>query len=94
MANHLLTLILTYLDSPGGALEILLDTINGCVAAQRWTTGEGTGRWVRQTMMVSDGHFGRRCSSKVGGADIVLRSSGATDMVVHGLEIYDPSKLP
>eukprot|EP01052_Picozoa_sp_SAG31_P040563 SAG31_NODE_5903_length_2264_cov_1.843880_2_plen_419_part_00 len=94
VVNHSLTLILTYLDSPEGALEILLDTIDGCAAAQRWATGEGTDRWVRRTVAVSDGHFGRRCSSKVGGADIVLRSSGKMDMIVHGLEIYDPSKLP
>jgi hypothetical protein len=90
-----LTLIVTYLDaSEGGVLEVLLDTRSGCTAARRWT-GAATGRWVRRTVAVSDGHFGRRCSSKVGGADIVLRSSGgAADMIVHGLEIYDPSKLP
>ena len=56
--------------------------------------------------MITDGYFGRRCASKVGAADIVLSAAAAAataggggagidiDMIVHGLEIYDPSKLP
>ena len=61
------------------------------------------------TFAITDGYFGRRCASKVGAADIVLSAAAAAaaatagagggagigmDMIVHGLEIYDPSKLP
>jgi hypothetical protein len=68
--------------------------------------GGGTGRWLTTTFaMITDGYFGRRCASKVGAADIVLSAAAAAgtagagggagiDMIVHGLEIYDPSKLP
>jgi hypothetical protein len=70
--------------------------------------GGGTGRWLTTTFAITDGYFGRRCASEVGAADIVLSAAAAAaatagagggagigiDMIVHGLEIYDPSKLP
>ena len=59
-------------------------------------SGTSTGRWITATLTVTDGYFGLRCESKAGAADIVLRSTkgSSTGAIVHGLEIYDPSKLP
>ena len=75
------------------------------ILIQLWQGG-GTGRWLTTTFAITDGYFGRRCASKVGAADIVLSAAGGgatataglgggagIDMIVHGLEIYDPSKL-
>ena len=55
--------------------------------------GAGTSRWITTKFAITDGFFGRRCHSKVGAADIVLAATAGSDMIVHGLEIYDPSKL-
>ena len=90
-----LTLAVTYLDGEDG-FDIFVDSSSGCTAPVRSISGTGTGRWITTTLTVTDGHFGRRCESKAGGADIVLRSAtgSSTGAIVHGLEIYDVSKLP
>ena len=90
-----LTLAVTYLDGEDG-FDIFVDSTPGCTAPARSISGTSTGRWITTTLTVTDGHFGRRCESKAGGADIVLRSAtgSSTGAIVHGLEIYDASKLP
>ena len=89
-----LTLTVTYLDGEGDGFDIFLDSTSGCNAPTRSISGTSTGRWITTTLTVTDGHFGRRCESKAGGADIVLRSGQGSSQgaIVHGLEIYDPSK--
>ena len=88
-----LTLAVTYLDGMAG-FSIFFDTASGCAAPKRTISGAGSGRWITTTFALSDAHFGRRCESKGGAADIVLRSTTPNaDAIIHGLEIYDPSML-
>ena len=89
-----LTLAVTYLDGMAG-FAIFFDTASGCAAPKRTISGAGSGRWITTTFVISDGHFGRRCESKGGAADIVLRSTTPNaDAIIHGLEIYDPAHAP
>lgn len=95
LSQSSLTLKVTYLDGAReDGFDILLDTSGrGCDTPARSISGSSTGRWITATLTVADGHFGRRCESKVGAADIVLRSAQGSSAVVQGLEIYDPSRL-
>ena len=89
-----LTLAVTYLDGMAG-FAIFFDTASGCATPKRTISGAGSGRWITTTFVISDGHFGRRCESKGGAADIVLRSTTPNaDAIIHGLEIYDPAHAP
>ena len=94
-----LTLAVTYLDRSDD-FDIYVDTsaqTAGCGTPTRSVHGTGTDRWISVEFSIDDGYFGRRCQSKVGGADIILRSNSlrrSHGAIVHSLEIYDPSKLP
>lgn len=95
-----LTVAVTYLDGTDD-FDIYLDTSTGaqipsCQTPTHAVSGTGTNRWITVEFATADGYFGRRCQSKVGGADIVLRStsSSAGGAIVHAIEVYDPSKLP
>ena len=95
-SNRTLTLAVTYLDGTDG-FDIFIDTAGACATPTRSVTGTSTGRWITNFISVHDGHFARRCKSRGGLADIVLRSTSSQQSagtIVHSLEIFDPSKVP
>ena len=94
-----LTVAVTYLDRRDD-FDIYVDTSTqsaACGTPIRAAHGTGTNRWITVEFAINDGYFGRRCQSRAGEADIVLRSTSAqrsVGAIVHGLEIYDASKVP
>lgn len=90
---RVIRLAVIYLDG-AGSFDIYFDTAAGCNGSRkRSIIGTNTYRWRTTAFDIVDGVFDRRCRSKGGAADIVLRSTSTIDTVFQGLEIYDPAML-
>jgi hypothetical protein len=91
-----------YFNEGAGSFQIAYDALggNGCKMLKEVTV-TNTGRWVELDFTITDAAFGEGCAASntngeasphVQGGDIVLRSM-AGDTIIHGVEIYDPTKI-